>query len=382
MPSGTTTSDRLGTPTLIETGPIAEGSTLRLLRERRGLRAHEIATQLGRSPAFISKAENGQTTVTGSMLERYAQQLSVPPQLLSKPIPVEPAEGVHFRSNKVSQRVRSQAIAEANYVAWLLNTLHEHAHATRGPDRLQMPSFDADLLDGGAAEAALLVRRQWRLEGPVLDPARLLERAGVFILPMPETIIDIDAITVRTRGPVTAVILLSEKAPVDRQRHTLAHELGHLVLDTETRSMSLKADEERADGFAGEFLAPYHEVGADLRGITPAQIDTLQALRDRWGVSLAALIRRAFLHRDLNESQYRYWFRVLNARRAAPTNHGFHFTMRPTATRDFLELLSENGYSVAQLTDLIGNDLRDLQDSFGPHWPHRPLKPNLHVVGR
>lgn len=381
MPSEQT-PDRVGTPTLIDTGQIAVGSTLRLLRERQGLRANELAVRLDRSPAFISKAENNQTTVAGPVLERYAQQLSVPPRLLCKPIPIEPPEGVHFRSNKVSQRVRSQAIAEANYVAWLLNTLHEHADASRGQDALRMPAFDADLLEGGAAEAALLVRRQWRLEGPVIDMARVLERAGVFILPMPSTITGIDAITVRTRGPVTAVILLAEHMPVDRRRHSLAHELGHLVLDADTRSISLKGDEERADEFAGEFLAPYYELAGELRGITPAQIDTLQALRDRWGVSLAALIRRAFLHQDLNESQYRYWFRVLNARKGSLASQHFHFTVRPAATRDFLRLLEENGYSVAQLTDAIGNDVRDLQDSFGPHWPHTPLKPDLQLVGR
>lgn len=48
-------------------------------------------------------------------------------------------------------------------------------------------------------------------------------------------------------------------APADRVRHTLAHELGHMLLHT----ITLKSDEEmedEADAFAGAFLLPAVEI--------------------------------------------------------------------------------------------------------------------------
>ena len=55
------------------------------------------------------------------------------------------------------------------------------------------------------------------------------------------------------------LFFVNEEAPADRQRHTLAHELGHMVLHTTT----LKLDDEmecEADEFAGAFMLPAEEV--------------------------------------------------------------------------------------------------------------------------
>lgn len=358
---------------------VAVGETLRLVRERRGWQVKQVAELLGRSPAYVSKAERGGTSVSGSMLDNYATVLEVPPAMLCQAIPEQPPEGIHFRSQSVPQHRRHKVIADANFVAWVLNQLMERAHVE--PDfPLTLPSMDADLMDGGPAEAAQLLRRQWRIHGPVRDIAGLLEQAGVFILSMSSQVTGIDAVTVRTSGPVTAVILLNDDVPEDRKRHSLAHELGHLVLDAATMSRSIRDDEDRADIFAGEFLAPYEEMRPIVSNIAPAQLDQLTELRARWGVSLSSLIRRAYLAQDLSESQYRYWFRVLNARNLLRARLVSSYPIHPQACAEFLTALRESGYAANDIAEITKTGLRELQEIFGHAWPFLSLRPKLRVV--
>ncbi|WP_454162311.1 helix-turn-helix domain-containing protein [Gordonia iterans] len=358
----------------------AVAATLTATRERRGLTAKQVADALGRSPSYVSRAESGDGSVSGADLTLWAQVLDVTEELLCTVLPQEPPEGVHFRSQAVTKRLQDRLIQHANFAGWMLNRLHEDTLATAVHPR-SVPQLDVDLLDEGPEEAAQLVRKAWRLHGPVSDVAGLLESAGIMILPMPSDVDKVDAISVRTAGPVTAVILLNPDTPEDRQRHTLAHELGHLVMDELSGvSLGLKEIENRADRFAAEFLAPYGALRDELRGITPARIDALDDLRRRWGVSLSALVRRAHVHADITESQYRYWFRTLNARNLLRDKRRSTYPVRPQAAAEFLTSLRSSRYAVADIAAITATRPRELQDVFGASWPFPRLRPQLSSV--
>lgn len=68
----------------------------------------------------------------------------------------------------------------------------------------------------------------------------------------------------------------------------MAHELGHLVLHS---SEMVVDPEDQADAFAAEFLMPIEVIRPRLRTL---RIETLLALKREWGVSMAALIERAY----------------------------------------------------------------------------------------
>lgn len=365
---------------VLDTSRIAVGSTVQLLRQRIGWTAKQLAETVGRSPAYVSKAESGATDIAGSMLEAFATALDVPPKLLCELIPIEPPEGIHFRSQNVPQYMRHKVIAIANLAGFVLNRLMATTH-TEQDLPLTLPAYDADLMAGGAEEAAAVLRHYWRQHGPIRDIADLIEQTGVVILPMPTDITGIDAVTVRTNGPVIAVILLAEDMPEDRKRHTLAHELGHLVLDQTTISPSMHDNEERADLFAGEFLAPYRELRSTVRGITPTQLGELEALRHTWGVSLSSLIRRTYIHGDITEHQYRYWYRVLNSRNLLRANRKWTVPVQPRAVAEFLTELRTSGYSAADICDMTAMSLHELTALFGTAWPFTPLPARLRLVG-
>ena len=355
-------------------------ATIRLVREWRGLMVKDLAERVGVTSSYVSKAELGQTQVTGRALEDFAAALSVRPGLLTREIPTQLSEGIHFRSqSRVTQRARKRAIANMNLVGHVLGQMV----ATLGDADFPrvLPEYDVDRLEGGAVEAAQLVRRQWRLDGPIVDMAGVLEAVGVIVLPLPADLIGIDALTVRvdTDG-IVAVLGIRDDVPEDRKRHTLAHELGHLVMDQQSPQPSAKAVEERADMFAGEFLAPYDEIGPELEGITPAQVDVLHALRARWGVSLPALVRRAYLGGAINETQYRYWFRVLNARNLMRGQQGSSYPLCPHLAQHVITEMRALGYSMTDIVDITDFDVRDLQSTLGSSWPYPQIGRPLSIV--
>ena len=79
-----------------------------------------------------------------------------------------------------------------------------------------------------------------------------------------------------------------------RSRFDLAHELGHLILHKHilraTERDQYKLMEAQAHQFAGAFLLPLETFANEIR--TPVLLDSLLLDKQRWGVSVAAIIMR------------------------------------------------------------------------------------------
>lgn len=82
---------------------------------------------------------------------------------------------------------------------------------------------------------------------------------------------------------------MNQGLPPDRERFTLMHEVGHLVM----HQTPVEDQEQQANRFAGEFLAPAEEIRPFLGGLTVRQFSKLAQLKQEWGLSMAALIQRA-----------------------------------------------------------------------------------------
>ncbi len=93
------------------------------------------------------------------------------------------------------------------------------------------------------------------------------------------------------------VIMLNSIPPTDCQRLTLAHELGHLCLHSQGVPDDVEAD---ATAFAAEFLMPADTIRPQLRNLTTGR---LHDLKRHWGVSMQALIERAYRLKTISASQ-------------------------------------------------------------------------------
>jgi Zn-dependent peptidase ImmA (M78 family) len=112
---------------------------------------------------------------------------------------------------------------------------------------------------------------------------------------------ELDAVTQWIDGD-PPLFLINTHAPADRFRFSLAHELGHVIMHDEPGPTPLQ--ERQADEFASEFLLPADAIRAELkRG--RLDLPRLLALKHRWGVSMAALLRRASTLGVITDWQYR-----------------------------------------------------------------------------
>ena len=115
------------------------------------------------------------------------------------------------------------------------------------------------------------------------------------------------------------IIFFNKKLLGDRQRFTLAYELGQLIMHT-FNSVSPERDiSHEANAFAAEFLMPAKYIKEDFKnGIT---IPILGELKRKWKVSMIALLYRADDLGLVTPNQKRYLiqqFNQLKMRRREP----------------------------------------------------------------
>lgn len=140
------------------------------------------------------------------------------------------------------------------------------------------------------------VRNAWQLGlNPIADLTDTLEGLGVLVIVVDEENPGFSGLTAKARtndGREYPVVAVSKRWPGDRQRFTLAHELGHLILEGR---LAEGIDEEKAcDRFAGAFLAPRVAVlqllGAQRRAL---EWQELYVLKHEFGLSMAGWLQRA-----------------------------------------------------------------------------------------
>ena len=180
---------------------------------------------------------------------------------------------------------------------------------TAGRTVLVLPLFDP--LEYAPEDAARLVRMQWRMpSGPVRDLIGWLESAGCVVVAE-----DFGSMTGGGRVDGLSqwvadspVMLVNDRAPTDRLRLTLAHELGHVCLHSE----QLGGDpEDEANAFAAEFLMPAELIRPELRNLS---LRRLHGLKRYWGVSMQALIERAHRLGTISAHQRTNLYKALSAR--------------------------------------------------------------------
>jgi hypothetical protein len=155
------------------------------------------------------------------------------------------------------------------------------------------------------------------VSGPVRHVTRSLERGGIVVATLAFAETDDESETVGHFGascwpgaPDPAVIGYFEGGTGDRQRFTLAHELGHLVLHARRRFVPDPEDE--ANRFAGAFLVPRDR--AEEFVTTDVTLRDFAQLKATWGVSIQALIMRCSQLGLIDPARKTSLFKQLSAR--------------------------------------------------------------------
>lgn len=329
---------------------------VKVARQARGMSQTRLAEISGLSQGAISKFESGLLEPSADALGKLSEALGFPQEFFfaSDRIFGLPLSVQYRKKANVGQRATEQLEAEINLRIMHLRRLLKSVDFE--PD-LPFPNLDLDDFVGGPEGLAQLVRRLWQVpSGPIRNLTGYVERAGCVVFACDFQSIGVDGLTIQPQGLPTC-IFLNSGMPGDRQRFTLAHEVGHAIM----HRLPSATMESEADRFAAALLMPASDVRPQLAG--GLSLARLAALKPVWRVSMAALLVRARTLNVLSESQASYLWRQFS-------KHGYR-TREPEEVSVPAEVpvvlpqilrthLSDLGYSLAELAKTLLVSQEDL----------------------
>lgn len=320
---------------------------------------HDVAIDVGVSPAAIGQYESGVTAPRPDLIPRFAASLDVPREFFVTGRPQAKLESgdAYFRSlRSTTAKQRAKATAFTEQLWELVHAIEKHV---RFP-RVNLPGFVGGEIEPGTfptdpEAAARALRQAWGLgDTPIGHLVRTIESHGIVTIFAPfakdDEVRRIDAFSTLAL-PRPIIVLSPDRADdVFRHRFTASHELGHLVLHS-GQSAGDVALEREADRFAAEFLTPK----AVMANVLPRRLDfgRLGRLGDEWGVSIKSLVYRSREIGLLSDATARRaYIRIeLLVKEGALANRPvIQFpTEVPEMLRRAVELAESQGLSVASL---------------------------------
>ncbi len=281
---------------------------LKQLRQARGLSLEALAARMGGivTKQALSKYEQGRAKPSATVLNKLAAALGVKAMYLWS----EPTIEVQFIAYRKGSGLlkRDQAAAES-LVRESLEARVRLQDLIQPTDAAHLPVQALPVRQLEDAErAAEELRARWELGlDPICSMTGVLEDCAVHVFEIDASDkFDGIAAVAREDGRVRAAAVVTRRGlPGERQRLDLAHELGHLVLNA-----SPEVDEEDAAfRFGAAFLAPAaavrREVGSSRSAIATKE---LLLLKQRYGMSMQALVRRLYDVGIISASYYKQWF--------------------------------------------------------------------------
>jgi Zn-dependent peptidase ImmA (M78 family)/DNA-binding XRE family transcriptional regulator len=287
------------------------GSKLRLARTFQGLTQVELGAEVGVTHTFIGQLEAGGKRPTPILLEALGDVLGFRPPFFAAPLDDEfRDEECHFRKRQTTPvSIKSRVLAHGTLFADLVAHLDTAVRfpAERLPEELRIG--DRESVEAATAEC----RRLWGLEPdlPIPNLTRALERAGVVVTRFQGGAAKVDAFS--RVGRRLIAVLNTDKGSASRSRFDLAHEAGHVVMHRGVDVGALEL-EEQADQFASALLMPRAGILREFPRAASLEWEALFALKQRWRVSLGALVRRAYDLRILDAARYQRAYKTMSAR--------------------------------------------------------------------
>lgn len=332
---------------------------LRIARQARGWSQSELARVSGVSQAHLSKLENGITPCTDEVVSKLAQSLQFPESFFFQadravglPVSVHP---MYRKKASVGQKATERLEAELNIRLLFLKRL---LSAVEYEPELPLPDLDIDAFGGDPEHIAELVRRAWLVpSGPLPNLVNWVERAGCIVIHCDFSDLAVDGVTIQYMG-LPACIFLNKAQPADRQRFSLAHELGHIIM----HRMPSPNMEAEANAFAAALLMPARDVRGDLAG--KLTIQRLAVLKPIWRVSMNALLYRAKTIGAITDNQSSYLWRQLSSlgyRTSEPPELDLPLE-QPTILPEILRVhLEDLGYELNDLCKVLHSSEEDVR---------------------
>ncbi|NDR53958.1 ImmA/IrrE family metallo-endopeptidase [Actinomyces sp. 565] len=252
-----------------------------IARERGGLSRLDLATAVGVSTRTLANWEDSGApdTRADALSTATAQPVAF---FQTNPAAAVTDDLIFFRTRR---RTSAALLHRATALGALGMEMFNEMSRRLGLPVLALPELDPSLSPQAAAEA---VRRQWALgDFPLPNLVQLVESHGIRVLGIPAAEQDVDAFSFWGQDARPYVFLARRKTP-ERSRFDLAHELGHLLMhsSTKTDAATDRELEREANVFAATLLLPPDSVRAMMPSAPP--LDAVVALARHFGTSAVA----------------------------------------------------------------------------------------------
>jgi Zn-dependent peptidase ImmA (M78 family) len=176
-----------------------------------------------------------------------------------------------------------------------------------------------EIRDGDIEGVANECRLRWGLgSGPISDVLLVLENAGITVVKEEVGSAAMDGLSNWSEADRRPYILIAkDKDTCARSRLDAAHELGHLVLHRRVKERTLadaaafKDIERQAYMFAGALLLPAESFS---REVWSPSLNAFLALKERWKVSIGAMVKRCSALGMISEEYERRIWKYYSAR--------------------------------------------------------------------
>jgi Zn-dependent peptidase ImmA (M78 family) len=303
-------------PTALEASP---GERLRTLRDLLGLTGADLTRLTGITQSWISQVETGAREPAEDRLRLIAEATDTPMSFFYvKPSSV-PLDSLRFRKMASASRTVTRRVS--TFYGESFRVTEEVTGKASYPAPPLPYATRAELGNDDIEELAAQTRVALRLapDKPIPHLTRALERAGVAVAPivLPDPTGESPSSTNKHFGVSywagigeTALIAYFPGQQGDRDRFTLAHELGHLVLHT-FRPRAPDPEGE-ANRFAGALLVPEERAKEEITD--RLTLEGFARRKAAWGVSIQALILRGAAVGNIGESRKRSLYVQLTQR--------------------------------------------------------------------
>ena len=260
-----------------------------LVREYHGLSQPKLAKASGVPQAIISRLETSIPVKDAEKsLERIASVLDFPVSFFYQDFRVY-SPALLFRK-KASTTLNALRKVEAN--TNLCRIVYEELATVNEVKNSNIPDLSEFNHTESPSGYAAALRKVWLTpKGPINNLVKLLESNGVVLIPTKFDSEEISGISFYTAYNVP-MIFVNTRHNSERQRFTLAHELGHLLMHSKKMISADQMDriESEADEFASEFLIP----SEDFRILSGGRLEItdFMPLKNYWKVSIWTILRK------------------------------------------------------------------------------------------
>jgi len=330
---------------------------IQLARESRGYSQTELADKLSILQSKLSRLESGTIKPKTEDIEAISVALKYPAEFFCQDNQICTTDTHYRKAVAIDQKTKLKAEAIMNIYKFNIEEMLKSLDMGNKNIPIMNDQFNSP------EKIAMYLRSYWSVpKGPINDVSQLLESNGIIIIQIDFETDKIDGRTIIT-DTGHPIIFVNKNAPGDRQRQTIGHELGHVILHLVPTPIFGVDEEAEAWIFGSEFLMPLAECQYDISsGLTLAK---LADLKRYWKVSMSSIVTKANKSKLLTANQAKYLYSQMNARgwkRSEPIPIPKE---TPTLINRMANVfLDEMLYTKQELADSFKISLEELEDRY------------------